>query len=50
MAVALHRADPNQVYCVSRGGQVFGTQDGGRTWSEQHLPDGVQDVYTVACG
>ena len=50
MAVALHRRDPNQVYCVSRGGQVFGTQDGGRMWSEQHLPDGVQDVYAIACG
>lgn len=50
MAVALHRADPDQVYCVSRGGQVFGTQDGGRTWSEHRLPDGVRDVYAVACG
>jgi photosystem II stability/assembly factor-like uncharacterized protein len=50
MAVALHRRDPEQVYCVSRSGQVFGTQDGGRTWAEQHLPDGVQDVYAVACG
>ncbi len=50
MAVALHRRDPEQVYCVSRSGQVFGTQDGGRTWAEERLPDGVQDLYTVACG
>jgi photosystem II stability/assembly factor-like uncharacterized protein len=50
MAVALHRRDPNQVYCVSRGGQVFGTQDGGVTWAEHHLPDGVQDVYAIDCG
>ena len=50
MAVALHRRDPRQVYCVSRSGQVFGTQDGGRTWAEHRLPDGVQDVYAVACG
>ena len=50
MAVALHRRDPDQVYCVSRGGQVFGTQDGGRTWAEHHLPEGVQDVYAIACG
>jgi photosystem II stability/assembly factor-like uncharacterized protein len=50
MAVGLHRRDPDQVYCASRSGQVFGTQDGGRTWAEQHLPDGVQDVYAVACG
>ena len=50
MAVALHRRDPEQVYCVSRSGQVFGTQDGGRTWAAERLPDGVQDLYTVACG
>lgn len=50
MAVALHPRDAEQVYCVSRSGQVFGTRDGGRTWHEQRLPDGVTDVYTVACG
>jgi photosystem II stability/assembly factor-like uncharacterized protein len=50
MAVALHPRDPDQVYGVSRGGQVFGTQDGGRTWREHRLPQGVQDVYAVACG
>jgi photosystem II stability/assembly factor-like uncharacterized protein len=49
MAVALHPRDPDQVYCVSRAGQVFGTQDDGRTWHEHRLPDGVQDVYAVAC-
>jgi photosystem II stability/assembly factor-like uncharacterized protein len=49
MAVALHPRDPEQVYCVSRSGQVFATRDGGRAWREQRLPDGVTDVYTVAC-
>lgn len=49
MAVALHPRDPDQVYCASRSGQVFGTADGGRTWREHRLPEGVQDVYTVAC-
>jgi photosystem II stability/assembly factor-like uncharacterized protein len=50
MALALHRRDPDQVYCASRGGQVFGTRDGGRTWQEHPLPAGVRDVYAVACG
>ena len=50
MAVALHPRDPHQVHCVSRYGQVFGTEDGGRTWSEHRLPDGVGDVYAIACG
>jgi photosystem II stability/assembly factor-like uncharacterized protein len=49
MAMALHAADPAQVYCSTRGGQVFGTEDGGRTWREYPLPEGVADVYTVAC-
>ncbi|HEY7647365.1 MAG TPA: hypothetical protein VID04_00050 [Methylomirabilota bacterium] len=50
MALALHPRDPDQVYCVSRSGQVFGTQDGGRAWDERRLPDGVKDVYAIACG
>jgi hypothetical protein len=35
---------------VSRTGQVFGTEDAGRTWREDRLPDGVGDVYAIACG
>jgi len=50
MAVTVHPRDPNQVYGASRFGQVFGTQDGGRTWNEWRLPEGVRDVYAVACG
>ncbi|MBI4611555.1 MAG: hypothetical protein HY726_21400 [Candidatus Rokubacteria bacterium] len=50
MALALHPKDPGQVYCATRNGQVFGTQDGGRTWHEYPLPDGTQDVYALACG
>jgi hypothetical protein len=38
------------VFGVSRFGQVFGTQDGGKSWSETRLPEGVRDVYAVACG
>ena len=49
MSLALHGKDPAQVYCATRGGQVFGTQDGGRSWAEYPLPAGVQDVYAVAC-
>jgi photosystem II stability/assembly factor-like uncharacterized protein len=41
--------DPNQVYCATRGGQVFGTQDGGESWHEYPLPEDVQDVYAVNC-
>ena len=49
MALALHPRDPEQIYGVSRCAQVFGTQDGGKTWRESRLPEGVQDVYALAC-
>ena len=48
MSLALHPRDPAQVYCVSRCGQVFGTQDAGKSWRESPLP--VDDVYAIACG
>jgi len=50
MGVALHPRDADQVFCAARLGQVFGTVDGGRSWREWRLPDGVQDVYAIACG
>ena len=50
MGVAPHPGDPNQVYAISRVGQVFGTQDGGKSWRESRLPEGVRDCYCIACG
>jgi photosystem II stability/assembly factor-like uncharacterized protein len=49
MAVAADARDPARVCCVSRCGQVFGTEDGGASWAEYPLPAGVEDVYAVAC-
>jgi photosystem II stability/assembly factor-like uncharacterized protein len=49
MAVSVHPTDPARVYCVSRCGQVFGTEDTGASWQEYRLPEGVEDVYAVAC-
>jgi len=49
MAVDVHRQDPKRIYCISRCGQVFGTEDEGGTWSEYLLPDDVKDCYAVAC-
>jgi photosystem II stability/assembly factor-like uncharacterized protein len=48
MAAATHAADAKRVYCVSRFGQVFGTEDAGETWREYRLPDDVRDAYAVA--
>jgi len=49
MAVSAHPRDAARIYCVSRCGQVFGTEDAGASWREYPLPAGVQDVYAVAC-
>ncbi len=49
MSVCVHPRDAAQVYSVTRAGQVFGTQDAGVSWSEYRLPQGVHDVYAVAC-
>jgi putative hemolysin len=49
MSMAVHGKDPDQVYCAARGGQVFGTQDDGKSWQEYPLPDGIGDVYAVNC-
>ena len=48
MAVATHPRDAKQIYCATRRGEVFGTQDGGKSWQSYKLPDGVADCYALA--
>jgi len=51
MSVAPHPSDPKQVYLGARyDGEVFGTNDGGESWQFMPLPQGVKDIYCVACG
>jgi hypothetical protein len=50
MSVGLHHDDAKQVYIAARYGEVFGTQDGGESRLEMPLPQGVQNIYTLACG
>jgi len=50
MSVGLHHGDAKQVYVGARYGEVFGTQDGGESWLETPLPQGVQHIYALACG
>ena len=47
--VAVNPGQPNQVYFCTRGGEVFGTHDGGATWKEHPLPETAKDVTKVAC-
>ena len=50
MGVAIHPRDKRRVYGISKSGQVFGTNDGGESWTERRLPQGVGDCYAIACG
>jgi photosystem II stability/assembly factor-like uncharacterized protein len=50
MGVALHPRDPDQVYGITRCGQIFATRDGGHSWHEHRLPPGCEDTYAIACG
>ncbi len=49
MAVSEHPRDPTKIYCVTRMGQVFGTENAGLSWQEYRLPALVEDVYAIAC-
>ncbi len=49
MSVAVDPVDPARIVCASRCGQVFETCDTGASWREYALPEGVHDVYAVAC-
>jgi photosystem II stability/assembly factor-like uncharacterized protein len=49
MHIGQSAASPDRVFAGARRGQVFGTEDGGRTWTQMDLPGGVQGVYAVAC-
>ena len=49
MAVAEGVASPDRIYCAARHGKVYGTEDGGKTWTSYQLPHGVQGVYAIAC-
>jgi photosystem II stability/assembly factor-like uncharacterized protein len=51
MSIGLHQTDPKQIYIGARyQGEIFGTQDGGESWTSLPLPGPVKDVYSVACG
>ena len=49
MTVAVSGNDPDRICCAARLGQVFGTEDGGKSWQSMPLPAGVTDVRAVAC-
>ncbi len=49
MTLSVSGQDPDRICFAARLGQVFGTEDGGKTWEAMPLPEGVTDVRAVAC-
>jgi photosystem II stability/assembly factor-like uncharacterized protein len=48
-AIAFDERQPSRMYCASSGGEVFASEDGGRSWAERRLPEGATQVYAMAC-
>jgi len=37
------------MYCATTGGEVFASEDSGKSWAERHLPEGATQVYAMGC-
>lgn len=51
--ISIDRAAPSHVYCCTFHGQVYGSHDGGNTWSKTQVPVEIsrsRHVYPMACG
>lgn len=48
-AIAFDEGQPRRMYCAASGGEVFASEDAGRSWAERRLPEGATQVYAMAC-
>jgi photosystem II stability/assembly factor-like uncharacterized protein len=48
LGFGVHASDPSGVITVTRGGQIFYTTDGCRTWTEKPLPSDAGDAFCAA--
>jgi photosystem II stability/assembly factor-like uncharacterized protein len=51
--VAIPEGAPNKVFCISKDGHFFSSEDGGDTWANSRLPVETArslHVYPMACG
>lgn len=48
--IAFDEREPRRMYCATSGGEVFASQDGGRSWIARPLPEGATQIYALACG
>ncbi|MFV0298248.1 MAG: WD40/YVTN/BNR-like repeat-containing protein [Hyphomicrobiaceae bacterium] len=51
MSIGLNAGNPDEIYLGARyKGEVFATQDGGKTWNAMHIPGPIKDIYCVTSG
>jgi len=48
-AVAFDERQPRRMFCASSGGEVFASEDAGKSWTARPLPDAATQVYAMAC-
>ena len=48
--IAFDEHQPSRICCATNSGEVFDSQDGGKTWSAHPLPEGATQIYALARG
>jgi hypothetical protein len=48
-ALAFDERQPRRMFCATTVGEVFASEDGGRSWAARHLPEGATQVYAMGC-
>jgi len=48
-ALAFDGRQPGRMYCATSGGEVFGSDNGGQSWTARPLPEGATQVYAMGC-
>jgi photosystem II stability/assembly factor-like uncharacterized protein len=48
-ALAFDERQPRRMFAATSGGEVFASEDGGKSWAGRHLPEGATQVYAMAC-
>ena len=48
-AIVFDERQPRQMYCATNGGEVFASDDAGKSWAARPLPEGATQVYAMGC-